>query len=134
MSKDKGVDIKGYHNEHLENVMTELRKIIQKNDVAVAAYIHTPGNVQFINHFFPSYSLLYYDEKAGGIRFKRIEDGTFKGSVEEYHVAVAETVNMIHGLIDMMAPIMKFLFDTADTLEKKYQVDFKPGDGRMHRS
>lgn len=128
MAKEK-VEVPGYHNEHLINVRKQLDKILKENDVAMLAYMHTPGNSQYINHLFPSYSLLYYDEKAGGIRFKRIEDGTFKGSVEEYQIAVAETVNMIHSFIELMSPIMKMLFDTSDTLEKKYNIKFDPGQG-----
>lgn len=119
----------------LKMAMEEIKLILEKNDIAGAIILHTPG---FGEHFIkcdPSYSCAKFErdpqtgEKAIRIRAKLSD---FNGDKKRHHRKLEDTVNMLSIITDLSSIHTINFLDLMDTL--KETIDFKdtPGNHTDH--
>lgn len=89
-------------NIKLKIVMDEIKRTLEKHDVAGLVVLHTPGHSEYLLHINTTYSCAKLE--SGGIRIKALKSD-YGGDTERRDRKVADTSNMLSLLGDTGAYI-----------------------------
>lgn len=118
------------YSPKLKQAAEEIKKILERHDIAGSIVIHTPGHSEYVSKLDTSYSCAYFEGDMIRIRAKLQED--FNGDKELWTQRVQDTVNMIHHLGNTSRNVSLSFFALEDKLKETVKIDYYGGGHSSH--
>lgn len=121
------------YSPKLKRVMEEIKNILEREDIAAAVILHTPGFSEYLNKIDPSYSAAWFEYYQGqmGIRF-RARAADFNGDKEKCKQAQESTLNMLHHLGHASANAAMMFMEAMKAFSKNLDIEYTDGGHASH--
>lgn len=110
--------------------MEDVKKVLDKYDIAGLVIIHKPGFGEYYLKIDPTYSCAKYDA-AGNIRIKA-KQSDYNGNTVAKMKAISETANMFKVISDLSDLTSDMVKQISAFVDKETGAEHDEGEGSSH--
>lgn len=113
------------YSPKLKKAMAEIKKVLEKHDIAACVVLHTPRFSEYLLSLSPSYSCAKFDGEQIKINARLQED--FGGKRNAQIFKVQNTSNMMRMLAETSTHLSLSLMEMSELLDSKIDADHTEG-------